>query len=261
MSTISYGYHLQANGIRHHLLHYPGSGPQLLLIPGITSPAVTWGFVGARLCTHFDVHILDVRGRGLSEAGELDYGLDAMAEDIIAIAQSMNQPLLLGHSMGARNAIRAARREPAGMRGLILVDPPMSGPGRRAYPANLDWYGDSIHMALKGCNGADMRQFCPSWSDEQLTLRAEWLHTCQWSAVRTAFEGFASDDIHGDLPSIKLPLRLVVAGGAQVVLPEDISEFQRLVPQTELRVVEGAGHMIPWDDLEGFLDAVIDFTV
>lgn len=27
----------------------------------------------------------------------------------------------------------------------------------------------------------------------------------------------------------------------------------RLAPQTELRRVEGVGHMIPWDDLEGFL--------
>jgi N-formylmaleamate deformylase len=259
--TPSHGYHLHANGIRQHLIHYPGSGPELLLIPGITSPAITWGFVGARLAEHFDVHILDVRGRGLTQAGELDYGLDAMADDVIAIAQRMQQPLLLGHSMGARNAIRAARRQPLAFAGLILVDPPMSGPGRRPYPANWAWYGDSILLAQQGCSSEQMRTFCPSWSEEQLALRAEWLHTCQWSAVHTAFEGFASDDIHADLPAIPLPLRLVVAGGAQVVMPADIAEFQQLAPQTEVRIVAGAGHMVPWDDLEGFLAAVNDFTV
>jgi len=29
----------------------------------------------------------------------------------------------------------------------------------------------------------------------------------------------------------------------------------------ELRRVEGAGHMIPWDDVEGFLAAIMDFKV
>lgn len=254
------GYNLHANGIRQHLIHYPGPGPQLLLVPGITSPAITWGFVGERLAEGFDVHILDVRGRGLSEAGDLDYTLDAMADDVVALAEIMDRPILLGHSMGARIAIRAAARAPDPVAGLILVDPPMSGPGRRAYPANWRWYGDSIRIAQKGCGIEEMRAFCPTWTDAQIALRAEWLHTCQWGAIRTAFDGFATDDIHADMAGITLPARLVIAGGATVVLPEDAAEVQALMPQIDIRRVEGAGHMIPWDDLEGFLTAVMDFT-
>ncbi|KKW68242.1 alpha/beta hydrolase [Lampropedia cohaerens] len=255
------GYHLHANGIRQHLIHYPGNGPTLLLIPGITSPAITWGFVGERLADNFDVHVLDVRGRGLSEAGDLDYTLDAMADDAVALGEQLGQPIVLGHSMGARTAIRAARKNADAFSGLILVDPPMSGPGRRPYPAKWAWYSDSIRMAQKGCSAEDMRTFCPSWSEEQLALRAQWLHTCQWGAIRQAWDGFATDDIHADLPHIKLPARLVIAGGATVVLPEDQAEVQSLMPQLEVRKVEGAGHMIPWDDLEGFLAAVSDFRV
>jgi len=259
-SSTPLGYNVHANGIRQHLLHYRGTGPQLLLIPGITSPAITWGFVGERLAERFDVHILDVRGRGLSEAGDLDYTLDAMADDAIALAEKLDRPIVLGHSMGARTAIRAARRNPAPFSGLILADPPMSGPGRRPYPANWAWYGDSIRLAQQGCSAEDMRRFCPTWSEEQRALRAEWLHTCQWGAIRQAWDGFATDDIHADLPEIKLPVRLVVAGGATVVLPEDVQELRSLVPHIEVRRVERAGHMIPWDDLEGFLAAVADFT-
>lgn len=258
------GYHIHANGIRQHLIHYAGQAPQLpqlLLVPGITSPAITWGFVAERLAAHFDVHVLDVRGRGLSEAGDLDYTLDAMADDVIALAEQMQTPIVLGHSMGARTAIRAARRNLAPLAGLILVDPPMSGPGRRPYPANWAWYGDSIRVAQKGCGIEAMRQFCPTWTDEQVKLRAEWLHTCQWGAIRIAFDGFATDDIHADLPHLQLPMRLVVAGGATVVLPEDVAELQTLAPHIEVRRVDKAGHMIPWDDLEGFLAAVQDFSV
>ena len=254
------GYNLHANGIRQHLLHYAGPGPQMLLIPGITSPAITWGFVAERLAAHFDVHVLDVRGRGLSESGDLDYTLDALAADALAVAARLQKPIVLGHSMGARIAIRAAAQDPEPFSGLILVDPPVSGPNRRPYPANWAWYGDSIRMAARGCSGEDMRKFCPTWTDEQRQLRAEWLHTCHWGAIRTAFDGFHTDDIHADLPKVALPARLVIAGGAKVVLPEDAAEMQALMPQLETRSVAGAGHMIPWDDLEGFLSAVTDFT-
>ncbi|WP_430514511.1 alpha/beta fold hydrolase [Pannonibacter phragmitetus] len=255
------GYNVHANGIRHHLVHHAGNGPSLLLIPGITSPAVTWGFVAERLTEAFDVHVLDVRGRGLSEAGALDYSLDAMAEDAIAVAEAagLGKPVVLGHSMGARTAIRAARKAPEAFSGLVLVDPPVSGPGRRAYPSAWNWYEDSILMAQKGCSGEDMRRFCPTWTDEQNALRAEWLHTCQLDAIRTAYDGFHTDDIHADLPHLRLPMRLVVAGGAAVIGKEDIAEICQLSPGIEVMIVEKAGHMIPWDDLEGFLSAVMDF--
>ncbi|MGY4752061.1 alpha/beta fold hydrolase [Pannonibacter sp. Q-1] len=255
------GYNVHANGIRQHLVHHAGNGPTLLLIPGITSPAVTWGFVAERLTEAFDVHVLDVRGRGLSEAGALDYSLDAMAEDAIAVAEAagLGKPVVLGHSMGARTAIRAARKAPEAFSGLVLVDPPVSGPGRRAYPSAWNWYEDSILMAQKGCSGEDMRRFCPTWTDEQNAIRAEWLHTCQLDAIRTAYDGFHTDDIHADLPHLRLPMRLVVAGGATVIGKEDIAEICQLSPGIEVMIVEKAGHMIPWDDLEGFLSAVMDF--
>ncbi|PLW69867.1 alpha/beta fold hydrolase [Pseudohalioglobus lutimaris] len=257
-----FGFNVQANGIRQHLIQYEGSGPDLLIVPGITSPAITWGFVAERLAENFNVYVLDVRGRGLSQAGQLDYSLDAMAKDVVALTNTdyFDRPLVLGHSMGARTAIRAARNAPEAFSGMILVDPPMSGPGRRDYPSPWPWYEDSILMAQKGCSAEAMRDFCPTWTDQQLALRAEWLHTCQLDAIEIAYKGFHSDDIHSDIPSLKLPLRLVVAGGAPVISDSDVEELVELAPHLEVRVVEGAGHMIPWDDLEGFFAAVSDFA-
>ena len=259
--TMASGYNLHANGIRHHLLHFQGDGPDLLLIPGITSPAVTWDFVAERLIDNFNVHVLDVRGRGLSQSGDLDYSLDAMATDAIEIVNcsALDKPLVLGHSMGARIAIRAARMDEGSFSGLLLVDPPVSGPGRRAYPSQWEWYEKSILMAEKGCSAEDMKEYCPTWSARQLSQRAEWLHTCQLDAIKTAYDGFHSDDIHQDLPHLKLPIRLVVAGDAPVINKDDINEIRGLNPGIEVRIVDKAGHMIPWDNLEGFLEAVMDF--
>ncbi|MBE7374339.1 alpha/beta hydrolase [Pseudomonas lopnurensis] len=259
MSHYLYGANIQANGIRQHYLRYGGQGLPIILIPGITSPAVTWGFVAERLGRHFDVYVLDVRGRGLSEASpSLDYSLDAQAADVAALAEALGLECfaVVGHSMGGRIAIRMARahRLP-GLERLVLIDPPVSGPGRRPYPSALPWYVDSIRQSLGGMSAEDMRAFCPSWTDEQLRLRAEWLHTCDERAVVASYRGFHEDDIHQDLPHIGVPTLLMVAGRGDVLLPEDIEAFQGLLPDLTVARVPNAGHMIPWDDEEGFYQA------
>ncbi|VFR36396.1 Hydrolase, alpha/beta fold family functionally coupled to Phosphoribulokinase [plant metagenome] len=267
-TTYLYGAHVHANGIRQHHLRYGGNDgaraarDPIVLIPGITSPAVTWGFVAERLGKHFDTYVLDVRGRGLSSSGPgLDYGLDAQAADVLAFTQALGlaRYSLLGHSMGARIAVRAARSQPEGLARLVAIDPPVSGPGRRAYPAKLPWYVDSIRQAMLGMDAEAMRAFCPTWTDAQLRLRAQWLHTCFEPAIVQSFEDFGRDDIHADLPRIKVPMLLMTAERGDVVNDADVAEWQGLAPRTQHVRVAGAGHMIPWDNEAGFHAAFGEF--
>ncbi|WP_423194723.1 alpha/beta fold hydrolase [Cupriavidus sp. H18C2] len=268
MSMFLYGGNVHANGIRQHYLRYGGSGDgrdardAVIIVPGITSPAITWGFVGAQFGTRFDTYVLDVRGRGLSSAGpELDYSLDAQAADVIAFAQALglSRYQIVGHSMGGRIGIRAARSRPAGLTRLVMVDPPVSGPGRRPYPAQLPWYVDSIRLAMQGINAEGMRRFCPTWTEEQRQLRAEWLHTCDERAMLASFEGFHTDDIHADLPHVQVPTLLITAARGEVVLPGDVEELKSLRPGLLETRVPDAGHMIPWDNEPGFYQAFGDF--
>jgi N-formylmaleamate deformylase len=267
-TTFLYGANVHANSIRQHYLRYSGNDGEraqrdaVIVIPGITSPAVTWGFVGERFGNHFDTYVLDVRGRGLSEASPtLDYSLDAQAADATAFAKALglSRYVLVGHSMGGRIAIRAARAKPAGLTRIVVIDPPVSGPGRREYPSKLPWYVDSMHEARAGMGAEAMRKYCPTWTEEQLRLRAEWLHTCDERAVITSFEGFHSDDIHADLPHVAVPAMLMVAGRGDVIRPGDVEEIQGLLPGLQVSQVPDAGHMIPWDDEEGFYRAFGDF--
>lgn len=255
---IPQGFNVRANGIRQHVLRFRGKGGPLIVVPGITSPAITWGFVAERLAGRHDTYVVDVRGRGLSSSGDsLDYGLDAMAGDLAALIETLGLGSVdvLGHSMGARIAARAAACGASGLQRLVLVDPPVSGPGRREYPSKLPWYVDSIRQATGGMDAEAMRAFCPTWPEEQRALRAEWLHTCHEPAIVTAFEGFHTDDFHADLPKLRQPTGLMVAGRGGVILPGDEVEILGLNPSIRIARVENAGHMIPWDDLPGFLRA------
>ena len=255
----TYGAQIAANGIRQHYIRYIGTNRPMLVIPGITSPAITWGFVAERLSERFDTYVLDVRGRGLSSSGpSLDYGLDVLADDLAAFirAVGLSDAVLLGHSMGGRIAARAMTRGATGVGHLVLADPPVSGPGRRAYPSRLDWYVDSIRAASIGMDAEAMRPYCPTWTDEQLGLRAEWLPTCFEPAVVAAFDGFHTDDIHEDLANLDVTTLLLRAEHGGVIEDVDVQEIQRLNGAIAVRTVGGAGHMLPWDNLEGFIGAL-----
>jgi N-formylmaleamate deformylase len=262
IDRLLYGANLFANGIRQHYLRYGGRGRPIVIVPGITSPAITWGFVAQRLARSFDVHVLDVRGRGLSQAdASLDYSLDTYAGDVQAFVQGLDLSnyILLGHSMGGRIGIRLAHKHGGGLARLVLVDPPVSGPGRRPFPVKPDWFLEAIRLARAGTGIDAMRRFQPSWSDQHLQLRAEWLHTCDDRAILETCRGFDSEDIHADLPLIRVPTLLVTAGKADVVRENEIAELRALMPSLQAITMAGAGHMIPWDDFDGFFAAIEPF--
>ncbi len=257
-----YGAHVRANNIRQHYLRYGGAGMPVVIVPGITSPAVTWGFIAEELAQRYDVYVLDVRGRGLSEAEVgMDYSLDACATDLSAFctALGLEEYCLLGHSMGARIAIRAARHQAKHIRKMIWVDPPVSGPGRREYPAKLPWYVDSIRLTRNGASWQELQPYLPSWSEDQLRLRAQWLHTCLEEAIVTSYHGFHSDDIHQDIPHIHTPTLLMTAERGDVVRDDDVAEMKKLKPDLQTVRIPDAGHMIPWDNLPGFVAATVRY--
>ncbi|HZV92586.1 MAG TPA: alpha/beta hydrolase [Caldimonas sp.] len=259
----SYGAHVRANEIRQHYLRFPGAGQALIVVPGITSPAATWDFVGERLGRIFDTYVLDVRGRGLSQGGsDLSYDLDTCASDVeqFASALGLRDFALLGHSMGGRIALRLAGRGGTAISRLVLADPPLSGPGRRPYGRSLDFYLEAIRRARAGTLDAEaVRQTYPRWSDAQLRSRAQWLHTCDETAVAASVRGFQEDDIHVDFARLHLPTLLLAAGSGGVVSDEDAAEVLRLMPSLEIRRLASAGHMLPFDDLEGFLAIAGEF--
>jgi N-formylmaleamate deformylase len=51
----------------------------------------------------------------------------------------------------------------------------------------------------------------------------------------------------------------MVAGRGGVIQAEDEAEILELQPNIRIAHVANAGHMIPWDDLEGFFAAFGDF--
>jgi len=256
------GRHVLTNGIRLHYVRLGRGRPPLVLIPGITSPAVSWEFVAERLADRNDVYVLDNRGRGLSQGGQnLGYRLDDYAADTAGLisALALGRPDIVGHSMGARIAVRLAVRSPECVGRLVLVDPPVSGPGRRPYPPPLQPYLDSIDAVSRGEGLEQMRSTLP-WSEDKLEQRMEWLPTCDRTAVVESYRSFHQEDMHGDLPRVAADTLLLYAEKGDTVREADADEIVAALKRGSKKRIDGAGHMIPFDRLDAFVSAVQAFV-
>lgn len=252
---------VDANGYRLHFLERGDrSLPSLLILPGITSPAITWDFVARELASDHHVLTMDLRGRGLSDVGT-DFSSAALAEDVIASlpALGLENPAILGHSAGARVAVTLAALYPDARGPLVVADVPLSGPGRAPYPTPIEPFLESIAKAREGATAEDMRPYFPTWTDEQLALRAEWLGTCDPDAVAAVHRNFHEEDFFEHWPAVAAPVLFLWAGAAPVVGPAGAAEAAAANPAAVVTELAGAGHMLPWDDLAGFLTIVRDF--
>jgi N-formylmaleamate deformylase len=240
--------------VRLHYLEY-GAGDPIVVIPGITSPAITWEFVAEKLADEHRLLLMDVRGRGLSDHPASGFELPDYADDVAALVRGLDleRPAVIGHSMGARiaAAFGVRHRDLAGP--LVLVDPPLTGPGRPEYPTSLEAFMQQVADAKAGATIEEARPFFPTWSDEQLQLRVEWLPTCDETAVRETWLNFHREDAHALFEQLEPPVLFMYGLVSPVVTAEGVVEVRALNPRLEYVGIERAGHMIPWDNLEDFL--------
>jgi len=244
-----------SDGVSLRYLEY-GAGEPLLVFPGITSPAVTFAFMAEQLAEDRRVVVVDVRGRGESDHPESGFTLPDYARDALAVmdALSLDRPALLGHSMGARIAGAVAVLHPERAGPVVMVDPPLTGPGRDPYPTPLEAFEEQLAKARAGATADDMRAYFPTWSDEHLALRAEQLKLCDENAVRESWLNFHREDFFPYLRDLRGPALFMYGAESPVVPASAALEVEATNPGLEMVQIAGAGHMIPWDNGEDFLE-------
>ncbi|MER5254468.1 alpha/beta hydrolase [Streptomyces sp. NPDC002855] len=248
---------VRSGATRLHVLDYGGTGAPLLVLPGITSPAVTMDFVARELTDVVRPLILDVRGRGLSDGGG-SYSLDEYAEDVEAVVTSLglDRPIQFGHSMGARIAAVTAVRAKVALRGTVLGDPPMSGPGRGPYPTPLEAFLDQLAQARRGTDADEVARSWPRWPRREQELRARWLASCDAEAIAATHRGFESEDFFAWWPSVPGPTALLYGADSPVVTAAGAAEAARLHPSAVFAGVPDAGHMLFWDSTRAAISAL-----
>lgn len=261
----------RSGGLRLHAARYRGAGGRpVVIVPGITTPAGAFAFAAeaiAGLEAVGDVCVLDMRGRGLSErSGPGTHRAGDYADDVLALVAHLEpewagrRPVLVGHSLGARVVASARARFPGSSAGVIAIDPPMTGPGKRPYPMGLDRFLHGIHGAREGSGVEEARKDYPTWSDAQVAQRGEWLGSCDEVAIVESYSWFHLEAFEPMWQEVEPPALLLYGDASPVVTESDAAALGPVNPRADVISVPGCGHMVPWDNLEQTLAEVWRFV-
>ena len=260
-------------GLSFHYLDWGDEGRQtILLLHGIAQQAHSWDLVSLALSNRYRVVALDARGHGDTQwPSDGDYSLEAHQRDLDAFVEGVGLQgfILIGHSMGGRNACVFTSRRPEKVKALAIVDTGPEG-GRSGsqriwrfvtLPDELDSY-EEFARRVQEYTGR------PSWMVHgSLKHSLRQLPSGKWSwkydkAIRRP--GFspstwAPEEMWRCLDRIKCPTLVVRGANSDVLSPDTLERMLRVIPGSKGAVVANAGHLVPGDNTAGFLEVLETF--
>ena len=238
-------------------------GTPLLLLHGITDTWRSFEPVLPWLPEDWHVVSLSQRGHGGSDPAA-SYRTREFAADAAAVMQAlgMERPIVVGHSMGAANALRVGIDFPDRVRGIVaagafasFADKPELVSFIEQQVFSLD---DTVPHALAEAFQRDTiaGPVAPGLVE---TMVAECLRTpaATWKG---AFAGLLEDDFGAELGRIDLPV-LLPWGDADSFVPEaDQRRLQGALPRATRSVFRGVGHALHWERPERFAAELRSFV-
>jgi len=247
-----------------------GDGPRaLVLLHGFLGSARNLGTLARGLAqrTSHTVVSLDLPGHGESPPLPPRPDLAGIARDVLDTARGLDLPTpwtLVGHSLGGRVALRAARLEPAMLRHLTVLDvtpSPRAAGGETA----------AIVRALAGApETAPGRDVFRTWFDEAGLPGAavDWLllnlvhedGVYRWRIDRAAlaalFPRIGEEDLWPAVEGARPYAVHVVRGGAsEYVSNADVPRLQAAGARVD--TLEGAGHFLHVERPAELLDVIV----
>ena len=219
-----------------------GVGPPLVLVHGLSGSTRWWTPVLPELAERRTVLLVDLPGFGALGRGSRFALAEASAWLLEWMAAAdVERPALVGHSMGAAIAVRAAVARPDAFDRLVLAAPA----GLVARPL----LGHGLPLALA------LRRVRPRLGT---LLVGDALRAGPRTLFRASLE-LAAADLRPDLRQVTTPT-LVLVGGRDSLVPPAVAEIVRgELPAARVAVLERAAHVPMYDRPQEFARQVLDF--
>ena len=249
-----------------------GSGPAIILIPGLMTPGDVWDTTVERYRHRYELHMLTLAGFGGPPSVGAPF-LPRVRDEVIAYVrnQGLQRPLVVGHSLGGFLAFWIAATTPDLVGGVVAVD------GVPFLPA----LGNAYVTAEAATGQAEqIRGLYASFSRDQLVAQSrlalqgmitaetdrdralEWAAACDPAAVGLAIAELMSIDLREATAAITAPTLLIGALGAapesmRAAFEEGYRAQVSRIPAARVIMAAAARHFVMLDD-PAFLFGAVD---
>ncbi len=245
-----------------------GPGPVVVLLHGFPLSRAMWDEQLAGIGSIYRVIAPDLRGFGESPVPEGVYTMDAMADDVVELLETLEimGPVVIGGlSMGGYIALSLAVRYPTRVRGLILMDTragadtPEAAEGREATARAV--------LAADSTAALSATMLPRLFSKMSLEQRPERVEPMKAVIERTAPIGVAGalrgmairPDRRGDLAKIAVPTLVIVGADDTITPPAEAQAMAEAIPNARLEVIPDAAHMAPYENHAAANAAILQF--
>ena len=249
--------HVTVNGAR---LWYEvrGSGEPILFHHGYTASRVNWLPAVERLQDRYQCILMECRGTGESEHTAEGYTLEQYAADVIGVMDHLGigRSTYAGHSMGGGIGYVLALTYPQRVERLILMAAiPADGfPAAAGRDVTQPAEADRATMLAR----YRVQRFRPeSETDAWFEDRARHVLGVSNGHYVQGMRAMATLAAGDRLGELTMPA-LVIAGGADGLLPANLKDFSRL-PNATLQVFSHAGHEVAIHEPDGVAHCIDDF--
>lgn len=234
-----------------------GAGPPLLFLHGVTASAYVWLPVMELLAGAYRCVAIDQRGHGRSGLPpDRRFGTAAYAGDAADVAALIGggRAVIVGHSLGARNAIAAGATRPGAVAGVVAIEfTPFieqaaldaldarvaAAPARFAVAGDLAGYLSSRYARLP--QDAVARRAEHGFAEQADGSLAPLADA---AAMRATCAGLR-DDLAPGLRRLAVPAVLVRGADSTFVSATAFRRARALRPDLPGLVVDGADHYVP----------------
>jgi len=244
--------------------------PWLVLIQGLGLDRFGWKPVLRKLQRHFRLVLVDNRGSGLSERPPGSFAIADMAGDIVAVldAAGVRRAHVLGASLGGMVAQELAIDHPERVDGLVLACTtpgwPLAYPMPRASVRLIAATpGMTAEVALRrhveNALSARTVQHRPELVDRLIELQGSRPADPGTLSAQAA----AGARYVGRRRQARILARTLVLHGAAdtVVDPRNGKLLADRIPGARLVTFPELGHLLFWEDPDGFAEAVTSFLL
>lgn len=248
------------------MLHFEKSGaasaPVLLLIHPMGADLSFWDDVRSIWSGSYNLIAMDLLGSGKSPAATNPVTID---DQVLAIEElvdklGVDQLIPVGCAIGGTTAAAYAARNPERCRALVLSNPSLA-----TTPAAREALGirakavraNGIKAALPGAIDSSFHGDTDFARREAYGRRFAAQDPISYANI---VEGMLGADVKMQAASIACPV-LIISGDNDVLLPpaEHAVPLHAIIANSELRMVDGGAHFIPYQRPSEFAALVTDF--
>lgn len=237
-----------------HFIHSGSGSPSLVFVHGFACAHDDWDAQIAHFSGKHAILACDLRGHGATPGRAGECTIANFGGDVAALVANFDikDAVLVGHSMGCRVVLEAARLDPARIGGIVLVDGSMNGGNPALAEAALRQLRSAPSFAAFA-NGLFGGMFLEESAVSRAIIeRAKALPADVGTSVYESLVRWDVEHMRDALSAVRAPL---LAVQSTVITPERkrvsiqagqttpwLDLVRAMVPGASIELITGAGH-------------------